>query len=51
MDHFTFQPLEYKRPDLEAHRAKLIRWKEAVEQAESLVSLRALMFEMVRDGC
>ena len=51
MDHFTFQTLEYKRPDLEAHRAKLIRWKEAVEQAESYEALRTLIFEMDREGC
>lgn len=51
MDHFTFQTLEYKRPDLEAHRAKLIRWKEAVEQSESYEALRTLIFEMDREGC
>ena len=51
MDRFTFQTLEYKRPDLEAHREKLVRWKGAVEQAESYEALRTLIFEMDREGC
>ena len=51
MDRFTFQTLEYKRPDLEAYREKLVRWKGAVEQAESYEALRTLIFEMDREGC
>ena len=41
MDNFRFSTLEYKRPDLEAHRAKLKDWKAAIEHAESYEALHA----------
>ena len=43
MDHYKFSTLEYKRPDGEARRAQLIKWKEAVEHAENYDALRKLM--------
>ena len=46
MDNFRFSTLEYKRPDLEAYRAKLTEWKAAAEQAESYDALRALMLKI-----
>ena len=42
MENFKFSTLEYKRPDLEAQRAKLGEWKNAAEQAQSYEALRAL---------
>ena len=51
MDDYRFSTLEYKRPDLETHRAKLAEWKTAVRQAESYEALRALIFEMDRENC
>ena len=51
MDNFRFSTLEYKRPDLEAHRAKLTEWKAAAEQAESYDALRALMLKIDRENC
>ena len=45
MDHYKFSTLEYKRPDGEARRAQLIKWKEAVEHAENYDALRKLMLE------
>ena len=51
MDHFKFSTLPYKRPDLEAHRAKLAAWKSAVEHAESYEALRGLIFEIDRANC
>ena len=51
MDNFRISTLEYKRPDLEAHRAKLTEWKAAAEQAESYDALRALMLKIDRENC
>lgn len=51
MDNFRFSTLEYKRPDLEAYRAKLTEWKAAAEQAESYDALRALMLKIDRENC
>ena len=51
MDNFRFSTLEYKRPDLEAHRAKLAEWKTAAEQATSYAALRELLFEIDRENC
>ena len=51
MDHYKFSTLEYKRPDGEAHRAQLIKWKEAVEHAENYDALRKLMLEIDRENC
>ena len=48
MDNFRFSTLEYKRPDLEAHRAKLKDWKAAIEHAESYEALRTLLLEMAK---
>ena len=50
MENFKFSTLEYRRPDLEARRAKLAEWKDAVEHAESYEALRALMFEIDREN-
>ena len=36
MENFNFAMLEYKRPDLEAYRTKLIAWKNEVESAKHL---------------
>ena len=51
MDHYKFSTLEYKRPDGEARRAQLIKWKEAVEHAENYDALRKLMLEIDRETC
>lgn len=51
MDHYKFSTLEYKRPDGEARRARLIKWKEAVEHAENYDALRKLMLEIDRENC
>ena len=51
MDHYQFSTLEYKRPDGEARRAQLIKWKEAVEHAENYDALRKLMLEIDRENC
>ena len=51
MEDFKFSTLEYKRPDLEARRAQLAAWKDAVEHAESYAALRGLLFEMDRVNC
>ena len=51
MENYKFSTLEYKRPDLEARRAQLAQWKDAVEHAESYDALRALLFEMDRASC
>ena len=51
MEDFKFSTLEYKRPDLEARRAQLAAWKDAVEHAESYAALRGLLFEMDRGNC
>ena len=51
MDHYKFSTLEYKRPDGEARRAQLIKWKEAVEHAENYAALRKLMLEIDRENC
>ena len=51
MDHYKFSTLEYKRPDREARRAQLIKWKEAVEHAENYDALRKLMLEIDRENC
>ena len=51
MDHYKFSTLEYKRPDGEARRAQLIKWKEAVEYAEKYDALRKLMLEIDRENC
>ena len=51
MDHYKFSTLEYKRPDGEARRAQLIKWKEAVEHAENYDALRKLMLEIDRENC
>lgn len=51
MENYKFSTLEYKRPDLEARRAQLAQWKDAVEHAESYDALRALLFEMDRAAC
>ncbi len=51
MKNYQFSTLEYKRPDLEAHRAKLSEWKTAVEHAESYEALRARMLEIDRASC
>lgn len=48
MENYKFSTLPYQRPDLEARRAQLARWQDAVEQAESFDALRALLFEMDR---
>ena len=48
MKNFKFSTLEYKRPDLEARRAQLAAWKDAVERAESYDALRELLFEIDR---
>ena len=44
MENYKFSTLEYKRPDLEARRAKLVEWKDAVGQVESYDALRSLIF-------
>ena len=49
MEDFKFSTLEYKRPDLETRRAKLVAWKAAVEHAESYEALRQLSFPDLRD--
>ena len=41
IDTYKFSTLEYKRPDLEARRAKLAEWKNAAVHAESYAALRA----------
>ena len=51
MEHYKFSTLEYKRPDGEARRAQLIKWKEAVEHAENYDALRKLMLEIDRENC
>ena len=51
MDNFRFSTLEYKRPDLDAYRAKLKDWKAAIEHAESYEALRTLLLEMDRENC
>ena len=51
MDNFRFSTLEYKRPDLEAYRAKLKDWKAAIEHAESYEALRTLLLEIDRENC
>ena len=51
MDNFRFSTLEYKRPDLDAYRAKLKDWKAAIEHAESYGALRTLLLEMDRENC
>ena len=51
IDTYKFSTLEYKRPDLEARRAKLAEWKNAAVHAESYAALRALMFEIDRENC
>ena len=51
IDNYKFSTLEYKRPDLEARRAKLAEWKNAAVHAESYAALRALMFEIDRETC
>ena len=51
IDTYKFSTLEYKRPDLEARRAKLAEWKNAAVHAESYAALRALMFEIDRETC
>ena len=51
IDTYKFSTLEYKRPDLEARRAKLAEWKNAAVHAESYAALRALMFEIDRGTC
>ncbi|MFR7745522.1 MAG: hypothetical protein ACLU3I_21555 [Acutalibacteraceae bacterium] len=51
IDNYKFSTLEYKRPDLEARRAKLAEWKNAAVHAESYAALRALMFEIDRENC
>ena len=51
MDNFRFSSLEYKRPDLDAYRAKLKDWKAAIEHAESYEALRTLLLEMDRENC
>lgn len=48
MENFKFSTLAYKRPDLEARRAQLAAWKDAVERAENYEALRGLLFEMDR---
>ena len=50
MEDFKFSTLEYKRPDLETRRAKLVAWKAAVEHAESYEALRRLLFEIDRES-
>lgn len=50
MEDFKFSTLEYKRPDLETRRAKLVAWKAAVEHAESYEALRQLLFEIDRES-
>ena len=42
IDTYKFSTLEYKRPDLEARRAKLAEWKNAAVHAESYAALRDL---------
>ena len=51
MENYRFSTLEYKRPDLEAHRAQLAQWKDAVAHAESYTALRTLMLEIDRESC
>ena len=51
MENYKFSTLEYKRPDLEAHRTQLAQWKAAVGQAESYEALRSLIFEIDRESC
>ena len=51
MENYKFSTLEYKRPDLEARRAKLAQWKAAVGQAESYEALRSLIFEIDHESC
>ena len=51
MENYKFSTLEYKRPDLEARRAQLAQWKDAVEHAESYDALHALLFDMDRAAC
>ena len=46
MENFNFAMLEYKRPDLEAYRTKLIAWKNEVESAKNYQELRKLIFEI-----
>ena len=41
IDTYKFSTLEYKRPDLEARRAKLAEWKNAAVHAASYAALRA----------
>ena len=43
MDNYRFSTLAYQRPDLEARRAQLAQWKDAVEHAESYDALRSLI--------
>ena len=50
MEDYKFSTLEYKRPDLEAHKTKLTQWKTAVEQAASYNALRKLILEMDREN-
>ena len=51
MENYKFSTLEYKRPDLEAYRALLAQWKDAVEHAESYAALLVLIFEIDRKNC
>ena len=51
MDNYRFSTLAYQRPDLEARRAQLAQWKDAVEHAESYDALRSLIFEIDRESC
>ena len=51
MENYRFSTLEYKRPDLEARRAQLAQWKDAVAHAESYTALRTLMLEIDRESC
>ena len=51
MENYKFSTLEYKRPDLEAHRTQLAQWKAAVGQAESYEALRSLIFEIDHESC
>ena len=51
MENYKFSMLAYTRPDLEARREKLIRWRAAAEHAQSYDALRELMFEIDRENC
>ena len=51
MENYKFSTLEYKRPDLQARREKLVQWKDAAEHAESYEALRALMCAIDREQC